>query len=156
MVKSRYGHVSKAIKAPLGFVYDWCTDYRENDWDIFGGNTREKILLKNKHRVVYVQNYKKQGEPKSVVEVVTLHPPKAWHLDSIGDDSGEVCDYTLTSLGPQKTRLELKYRVDYNVGKAPTEAQIVALTHRVWDKFIPLLERDYARKKRQRSPGAAV
>jgi len=147
--KSHSFHVSKTIRAPLRFVYDWCTDYRESDPKITGSKSKRKILLKNKHRVVYVVNYKSHGKPKSAVDVVTLHPPKAWHLDFTGDEDDEVGDYGLASLGPRKTRLSMKFQEHYKIRGAPTKAQDVKSTHEVWDKYVAALERDYARKRTQ-------
>lgn len=155
--------VSRTIRAPLRFVYDWCTDYRESDpKKLFGSKSKRKILVKDKNRVIYVQDYSSRDKPTSALEVITLHPPNIWHLDStvvsitgsrlIGVESYEVGDYTLTPLGPRKTRLVMKFIENYEISKAPTKTQDVALTHRVWDKIVPALERDYARKnKRQKS-----
>ena len=152
--------VSRTIRAPLRFVYDWCTDYRESDPKvIFGSKSKRKMLVKNKDRVIYVQNYASRDKPTSAVEVITLHPPNIWHLDSIvvsltgsrviGVESYEVGDYVLTSLGPRKTKLVMKFMENYEISKAPTKADDVALTHRVWDKIVPALERDYARKTKR-------
>ncbi|MFI5450384.1 MAG: hypothetical protein ACHQ03_11545 [Candidatus Bathyarchaeia archaeon] len=144
--KSHTIQVSKTIRAPLRFVYDWCTDYRESDPKITGSKSKRKILLKNNHRVVYVVNYRSRGKPKSAVDVVTLYPPKAWHLDFTGDEDDEVGDYALTSLGPRKTRLDMKFEEHYKISRAPTKAQDVKGTHEVWDKYVVALERDYAHK----------
>jgi hypothetical protein len=148
--KSHTIKVSKTIRAPLHFVYDWCTDYKESDPKITGSKSKRKILLKSKHRVVYVMNYKSHGKLKSAVDVVTLYPPKAWHLDFTGDEDDEVGDYALTSLGPRKTRLDMKFQEHYKISKAPTQAQDVKHTHEIWNKYVVALERDYARKKTRR------
>jgi len=150
--KSHAVHVAKTIRAPLRFVYDWCTDYRESDPKITGSKSKRKILLKNKRRVVYVVNYRSQGKSRSAVDVVTLYPPKAWHLDFTGDEDDEIGDYVLTSLGPRKTRLDMKFKEHYKIRKAPTKAQDVKQIHEIWGKYVAALERDYSRKKmRQKS-----
>jgi len=157
MTESMVLHVSKTIRAPLPFVYDWCTDYRESGPGIgrFKGFTssksRRKILLKNKRRVVYLVNYKSRGKSRSAVDVVTLYPPKAWHLVFTGDEDDEIGDYVLTSLGPRKTRLDMKFKEHYKISRAPTQAQEVKTIHKVWNKVAFALERDYARKLRQKS-----
>jgi len=150
--KSHALHVSKIIRAPLRFVFDWCTDYRESDPKIIGSKSKRKILLKNKRRVVYVVNYRSRGKPRSAVDVVTLYPPKAWHLDFTGDEDDEIGDYALTSLGPQTTRLDMKFKEHYKISNAPTQSEDVKTIHEIWDKYVAALERDYARKKlRQKS-----
>ena len=82
----------------------------------------------------------------SAVNVVTLYPQKAWHLDFIGDEDDEAGDYVLTSLGPQKTRLEMTFEEHYKVRKAPTKTQDLKQTNIVWDKYVTALENEYARK----------
>jgi len=150
--KSHALHVSKTIMAPLRFVYDWCTDYRESDPKITGSKSKRKILLKNKSRVVYVVNYRSRGKSRSAVDVVTLYPPKGWHLDFTGDEDDEIGDYVLTSLGPRKTRLDMKFKEHYKINRAPTQAQDVKAIHEVWDKYVAALERDYSlTKMRQKS-----
>jgi len=138
-------HVSKVIKAPIRFVYGWCTDYRESDTKITGSKAKRRILLKTEHRVIYVSSYKSGGKPRNAVNVVTLYPPKAWHLDFIGDDGDEVGDYVLTRLGPQKTRLDMTFDEHYKMRRAPTKAQDLKHTNEVWDKYIAALENEYAR-----------
>ena len=145
--RSHTFHVSKTIMAPLRFVYDWCTDYREDDTKITGSKAKRKILLKTKHRVVYATNYKSRGRPRSAVNVVTLHPPLSWHLDFIGDDDDEVGEYRLTKLAPKMTRLDMTFAENYKTRGAPTTAQDVKHTHQVWDKYIAALEKDYAKNR---------
>jgi hypothetical protein len=140
-------HVSKIIDAPLRFVYEWCTDYRESDPTITGSEARRKILLRTKHRVIYTSAYRSGGKPRSAVNVVTLYPPKAWHLDFIGDEDDETGDYTLTGLGPGRTKLIMTFVEHYKIRRAPTKEQDVKHTHEVWDKYVTALERDYARRK---------
>jgi len=58
MVVYRY---SVTFDAPINFVYEWCTDYREDDRKIMGANYRRIILEKNKRRVIYASNKKGLG-----------------------------------------------------------------------------------------------
>jgi hypothetical protein len=103
--------------------------------------------MKTKHRVVYVVRYPSRGKTRSAVDVVTLYPPKAWHLDYVGDEDDEAGDYVLSSLGPRKTRLDMRFTEHYKVTAAPSKAQDIRHTHEVWDKYIAALEKDYARKR---------
>ncbi len=138
-------HVSKVINAPIRFVYDWCTDYRESDTKITGSKAKRRILLKTEHRVIYLSSYRSGGKPRNAVNVVTLYPPKAWHLDFTGDDDDEVGDYVLTRLGPQKTRLDMTFEEHYKTRRAPTKDQDLKHTNEVWDKYVKALENEYAR-----------
>ena len=86
--------------------------------------------------MIYVSSYKSGGKPRNAVNVVTLYPLKAWHLDFIGDDGDEVGDYVLTRLGPQKTRLDMTFEEHYKMRRAPTKAQDLKHTNEVWDKYV--------------------
>jgi len=140
-------HVSKIIHAQLRFVYDWCTDYRESDPQITGSKSKRKILMKTKHRVVWVASYRSSGKIRNAVDVVTLQPPNAWHLDFIGDEADQTADYTLTPLGARKTRLAITVKVRYKVRNVPSKAQDVKELHEVWDKYVAALEKDYGRNR---------
>lgn len=74
--------VSRIIDAPLGFVYGWCTDFREDDSRITRSKSGRKILEKTKKRVIYVSREKKMRAVGSA-SIVMLHPPDSWHVDSI-------------------------------------------------------------------------
>jgi len=145
--KSHTFHVSKTIRVPLRFVYNWCTDYRDTDPQITGSKSTRKVLIKNKHRVVYLVSYRRLGKTRNAVDVVTLHPPKAWHLDFIGDEDDEFGDYVLSSLGPRRTRLDMTFTEHYKVRNAPSKAQDTKQTHEIWDKYVAALEKEYARKR---------
>lgn len=137
--------VAKVIRAPLRFVYGWCTDYRETDPRITGSKSTRKILMKTKHRVVYTVSYRSGGKTRSAVDVVTLYPPKAWHLDFVGDEDDETGDYALSSLGRNKTKLSMTFTERYKVGKSPSKTQDIKSVHEIWNKYMVALERDYAR-----------
>ena len=141
-------HVSKVINVPSRFVYEWCTDYRESDPKISGSKSKRIILLKTERRVIYLSTYRSGGKSKSAVNVVTLYPPRAWHLDFVGDDDDEVGDYVLTKLGPRKTRLDMTFEEHYKMRQAPTKAQDLKQTNKVWDKYVAALENDYVRQRK--------
>jgi hypothetical protein len=138
--------VSRVIKAPLRFVYNWCTDFREDDNKLTGSKNRRKILQKNKRRVVYVTTYfPKPNKIRIGVNLVTLHPPNSWHLDFIGEEDYEEGDYHLTRLGSKKTRLDMRFREQYRVRNVPSAAEDKKGTEELWDKYVAALERDYSR-----------
>jgi hypothetical protein len=43
-ITKRTYQVSKIINAPLKFVYDWCTDYREDNSNIIASKSKIRIL----------------------------------------------------------------------------------------------------------------
>lgn len=127
--------VSKTINAPLRFVYDWCTDYREDDTKIIGSKSKRTILEKTKQRVIYTVRGGGGTQVWNAANIVTLHPPKSWHLHSIGDEDDEVGDYKLTSLGSKKTRLDMIFK------------EIWKTVNEIWDKYKAALEKDYRKRK---------
>ena len=140
--------ISKIIEAPLSYVYDWCTDFRESDTKITGSKNKRRILLKTKNRVVYVSQYIKNGQLRNAVNVVTLYPNKAWHLDYHADEDDEVGEYRLAQVGPKRTRLNMTFKESYKIRNPPTKATDIKLTNEVWDKYVAALEDDYARSHR--------
>jgi hypothetical protein len=140
-------HISKTIEAPLRYVYDWCTDYRESDPKIIGSKRRRRILFRAKNRVIYVSEYMKNGQPHNAVNVVTLYPNKGWHLDCVGDEDDEVGEYHLVRLSPKQTRLDMTFRESYKIRNAPTKAVDTRLTNEIWNKYVATLEKDYAKSR---------
>ena len=141
--------VSKTINAPPHYVYDWCTDFREDDSKITGSKSQRKILEKTKKRVIYVQIYKgEDGKQKVAVNIVTLRPPNAWHLDYFGEEDDEIGDYVVKNLGKDKTRLDMVFKEKWkNVAKIPSIEEQTKQSNKSWDKFVEALEKDYNSEK---------
>lgn len=138
-------HVSKIMNAPLSFVYEWCTDYREDDNKITGSATQRRILQKTKDRVIYVSTYKSGGKLKYAVNIVSLHPMRSWHLEFVGEEDDELGDYRLVKLGPERTRLDMVFKEKYKIRNAPSKAEDLRHTNELWGKYVAALERDYRR-----------
>lgn len=139
---------SRVINAPLKFVYNWCTDFREDDNKIAGSRTRRIILQKTKRRVIFMSTHRRRGKTINAVRIVTLHPPDYWHLDKVGEENDEIGNYRLTRLGPRKTRLDMAFNAKYKIANAPTKEEDTRQTNRVWDRYTAALEKDYARTRR--------
>lgn len=137
--------VSKVINAPLSFVYEWCTDYREDDNKIIGSTTQRKILQRTRQRVIYLSIYKRGAKTTCAVSIVTLRPPKAWHLDYVGEEYDETGDYRLVRLGAQRTRLSMVFRERYKIRDAPTKAEDTKQVREIWNKYAAALEGDYGK-----------
>ena len=147
MGRNQTYHVSRIINAPLKFVYNWCTDFREDDNKIVGSRTRRTILQKTRRRVIFMTTQRRRGKTISAVRIVTLHPPDSWHLDKVGHENDEIGDYRLRRLGPKKTRLDMKFKAKYKIAHAPRANENTKQTNRVWDRYTAALEKDYARTR---------
>jgi len=141
--KTHSYHVTKTIVAPLKFVYDWCTDYREDDSQITGSDAQIKILHKTNRRVIYLRTYEQHEKNLICVKMVTLRPSKAWYLDQVGEDEDVIGIYKLTRIGSERTRLDMRFTEKYKIKKSPTKEEDEKTTDRMWDKYIAALEMDY-------------
>ena len=135
--------VSKTFKAPLEFVFDWCTDFREDDGQMTGSKTKRTFLEKTSKRIVWVVEYKEKGRSVEGVRVVWLHPPDSWSLDTCGDHR-EIGEYKLKRKSKNKTRLDMKFRYSYD-GKEEVQDQEEweEETREMWDIYGRHLEKDY-------------
>jgi hypothetical protein len=136
--------ISRTINAPLSYVFNWCTDYREDDPKLTGSKSKRKILEKTKKRVIYAQLYNDEnGEQRVAVDIVSLKPPNYWHLDYFGEEDDETGEYELKSLEKNKTQLDMIFREKWKISNPPTKAWQVQHTNDIWDKYIAALERDF-------------
>jgi hypothetical protein len=142
--------VSKTINAPLRYVYDWCTDYRETDPQITGSKSQRRVLQKTKKRAIYVQIYEgADGKEKVAVDIVTLKPPTSWHLDYFGEEDDETGEYRLKKSGEGKTRLDMVFKEKWkDITKIPSIEEQIRSTNEVWDKYIASLEKEYKSRKK--------
>ncbi len=134
--------LTKKIQAPLPFVFDWCTDFREDDSQLVGSTSKKTILEKTSEKVVYVTEMANQGRVLKTNSVVTLTPPDKWHLDAVGDDKDYTGNYQLFAEG-NDTRLEMSFDYSFKTEPVPTNEEKTAGNNSFWDKIIVALERDY-------------
>ena len=138
--------VSTTVNAPLGYVYDWCTDYRTDDWKVSGSGRRPRfrVLRPSPRRVIRMRfSPEKSKDPAIALELIRLEPPDAWHLDQIDETDRQTIDYKLTALGPAKTRLDLHITERWVVPKHPTRKEYQERTKEVWNQFVGFLELRY-------------
>jgi hypothetical protein len=141
--------VSATFNAPLGFVYSWCTDFRSDDLGMIGLKNARNLHEKTDRRVIWTVEGKKLESGTDPVRVVWLRPPSSWHLETCGDGS-EVGDYKLTSLGKNRTRLDMVFTETYwNKKNVPSKKELKAEAADHWEKYGKYLEQDY--KKSQHS-----
>ncbi|HEV2166193.1 MAG TPA: hypothetical protein VGS23_04345 [Thermoplasmata archaeon] len=139
--------VRVTFRAPLKFVYDWCTDYTPGDARLEGEAYERRILRKTPREVVYEDL---EGGPNGWFwsrHVVRLHPPSRWHSDSVGSHRAYSLDYRLKQLPKGSTLFVLRARRrPYGVGgRNPPRSQWERSVGKNWKKFARHLERDYRR-----------
>jgi len=136
--------VKKIVNAPLRYVYEWCTDYREDDNEITGSKARFKILQKTTRRVIYLRTTERHGKIVTAVKIVMLRPPKGWYLDLVGEDEDAVGVYKLSRAGLRKTKLDMTFTEKYKIDEAPSKEADKHETDQMWDKYVAAMEKDYA------------
>ncbi len=138
------GRVSKVIAAPIGYVYDWCTDYRADDGRYSKSRPRFRVIELRADRVVRIRHSDPGTKPFAVaVEVIRLRPPDAWHLDQVDEKDFNSVDYELTRLGPKKTRLSIVLVERWMVPTYPPRSEWVRKASVFWEGLVAALEADF-------------
>jgi hypothetical protein len=140
--------VSTEIRAPLKYVYEWCTDYRTDDWRISTRrpHSRFRVVKVSPHQVLRIRlSSNATPDPDVCVDVVRLSPPHSWHTNQIDARDLEAVDYHLTRLGRDRTRIDLLVTERWMFAEHPTRAQVAQQVRTVWARFAALIEADYRR-----------
>jgi len=139
--------LSKVVHAPRKYVYDWCTDYRADDWRLQRrdrGKLKFRVLRISPHRVVRVRLAPNGShDPDIAVDVVRLDPPADWHTDQIDERDRMALDYHLVRLGPTKTRLDLYVTERWVTRDYPTPRELRQRVAATWDRLLAQLEERY-------------
>jgi hypothetical protein len=139
--------VSKVVNAPLRYVYDWCTDYRPDDWRLQRKGAikpRFRVIRVSPRRVIRIRVASRGSpDPDIAVDVVRLDPPADWHTDQIDERDRMALDYHLVRLGPRKTRLELFVTERWVTRDFPTPSELRRQVSATWDRLSAALEERY-------------
>jgi hypothetical protein len=139
--------LSKTVNAPLRYVYDWCTDYRSDDWRLGRkGSNRPKIrvLRVSPHQVIRIRVRRKRSDDSEVtIDLVQLSPPSGWHTDQIDVTDRMAMDYHLVKLGPKRSRLDLLCTERYVTPDFPTPGELRQQVSATWDRLVAAVEERY-------------
>lgn len=145
-------HVSVTFRAPLGFAYSWCTDFRESDPKLEGESYERKIIRRTSASVVYEDLDSKPDGWHWARYDVRLEPPNKWSLLSVGNYRSVRAEYALTRIGEGRTRFDMWFKREAGpllapkVSRRTRERQMTQM----WRKFALALERDYRKSSRGR------
>ncbi len=141
---THHARVTKTIRAPIKYVYEWCTDFRSDDGKFSRSKTRVKVIHVGSDRVVRIRVRVTPIEsPAVAVELVRLIPPDAWHKETIDETDLDAVDYKLARLGSGRTRVTLSLTERWMTRKHPTRSQWVRSANKYWDELVAALEEDY-------------
>jgi len=140
------------FRAPLPFVYAWCTDFAPEDPRLRGEKFTRRILEKGRRRVVLED----LGEgPTGWVWShydVTLRPPRRWHADAVGSHRTWAIDYELSERPGATTELWFRgvRRATALAGPNPPKARLERELRQMWKNLGRALERDYRASLKRR------
>lgn len=142
--------VQVVFRAPMEYVFKWCTDYAPQDAGLEGEEYERKILRTSPREVVYEDLQESPDGWFWSRHVVGLFPPSGWHSDSVGSHREYSLDYHLTPLPGDRTELTLRARRRPAGigGKNPAKRVWEKGVKSNWKKFARALERDYQRSRR--------
>jgi hypothetical protein len=136
------------FRAPLSFVFAWCTDFDAGDAEREKDHYTRRILERTPRRIVFEDLADEKSGWVWSRHVVSLRPPNAWHSESVGSHREASLDYVLTALSPERTRLDLRWR------RRPTaratrrsRSAIERASTESWRHLARELERDYRRSR---------
>ncbi|MCI4326778.1 MAG: hypothetical protein L3K16_03980 [Thermoplasmata archaeon] len=139
------------FRAPLRFVFDWCTDYTPHDPALEGDSYARRILSRDDGRVEYEDLDSSAAGWQWSRWTVSLHPPDAWQATSVGNYRDWSVDYRLRSRSDGGTELTLRgrRRPTALASKGPTRAEIERNLGANWKKYARAFETDFRASQRK-------
>jgi len=133
------------FRAPISFVYAWCTDYSPEDPRLEEEEFTRRILERTRRRVTYEDLYDEPTGWRWSRYVVSLRPPRRWHADVVGSHRTWSIDYVLSERPGDATELHFRgvRRSTALAGKNPPKAELENELREMWRKFGRALERDF-------------
>jgi hypothetical protein len=144
--------VHMTFRAPLPFVYAWCTDYTPEDRKLEGDPGLRQIIRKGRRTVVYEDlNETPHGWMWSR-QTVTLRPPNRWTGVAQGNYRTWDLDYSLRDLHDGRTEFTMRgRRRSTALGvKNPPKRVLEAELRGMWRNLGRALEKDYRSSLRKR------
>lgn len=139
------------FRAPLPFVFRWCTDYTPEDPAIEGENYQRKVVERSRRRVVFEDLSDAATGWIWSRNVVSLYPPNRWRASMDGNQRRWSAEYSLRDLGKGRTELRFQgRRTPTPLG--PPNPPIRQFNREIlagWARFARRLERDYRKSPRK-------
>ncbi len=151
----RWHEIETTFRAPVPFVFRWCTDYSPGDPRIERETYTRRILSRGRRTVVYQDLGDHAGGWFLNRQTVTLHPPRYWHAESVGNYRTWSIDYRLRPGLDGTTRFRFRgLRTSTPLETdPPSPAAVQQNLRELWQRFGRALEADYRRSLRERAQG---
>ena len=135
--------VTKHVRAPLGRVFAWCTDYRDDDAQLSGARLRWRRVVRRTATVVELEESANLGVTYTGRVLVQLHPPDWWEAD-LRSSAGDA--HTAYRLSPEgegtrihiviDVRLPWRYRVFTPIARRIVRRRLSS----EWDDYVRAME----------------
>ncbi len=140
-------HVRAHFRAPLDYVFAWCTDYTPGDAPLEGEDYARRILERTGRRVVLEDLEDTPDGWDWSRLIVQLLPPNRWRMDAVGSFRDVHADYVLSTPGKDRTLLDLRWRVRRHRGPNRSRGERERSGTAAWRKFAAALEKDFRRSR---------
>jgi hypothetical protein len=144
-----------SFRAPLGFVFRWCTDYRSDDAVRAGELYERRVIERGPRRVVLEDLWWEPDGWRWRRSEVTLRPPNRWSVDSVGNLRDAHIEYVLTERSRERTELDIRMlrRPGSRQKRQPPKRKFEAEVTRMWRHLSASLESDYRKRTPRALPG---
>jgi hypothetical protein len=144
--RSRTLRFRKVIDAPLPFVFEWCTDFRDDDDrltdDLY--RYRARILLRQPGRVIREIVVPGPDRNRATeVELIDVSPPDRWRSRMFSASLDRVGSYRLLRVSPYCMRIEMRFRESWRSSRPSSRLRYRALFDEVWDRYAERIEREF-------------
>ena len=138
--------VLKLVRAPASYVYQWCTDYRSDDWKVArpGTHPRFRVVKLSPHRRLRIRlTESSSSDPDVAVDLIRLEPPHRWHTDQIDEEELETVDYRVTAIDRENSRLEVRVTDRWMTPRFLPRPETARRVRRAWDRYVDRIEARY-------------
>lgn len=151
----QYGF-SQPFDFPAEMAFDWCTDYRPDDWAKMGKKGTRKINRINQDTLILTDTVTGEDGPVTKQRLVRLNPERlSWtntHLG--GPNKHSQFWYQIVARGSGKSKLDF-IGLQVNYGKRPPQARIAEIREelkaddmRMWSLLALEMRKDLHKQKR--------
>ena len=136
--------IRRTFRAPVDFVFAWCTDYTARDRKLQGEVGFRQILRKTSRGAVYEDLTDTPHGWEWSRQTVAFHPPNRWTATAVGNYRTWNLEYSLRELTDGRTEFHMRgKRRATSLGRNPSKASLERELHTMWRNLGRALERDY-------------
>jgi hypothetical protein len=127
-------------------VFDWCTDYRSDDWKVArpGTHPRFRVVRLSARRILRIRlTDRDAADPDVAVDLIRLEPPDRWHTDQIDEQELETVDYRVTAVRRETSRLEVRVTDRWVTPRFLSPRETARRVRGAWERYVGIIESRY-------------